>query len=420
MKIFCSLNAVSKDQVKLKKIKRYFVNFYKKTCSFVIIKTNINFKLKITMILFRKYAKVIASTVLISVCLFAGQAYSQKNVAAILQSTSDDATKITGAYMKPLGDALGVYMNSGWYNTGAPHSLLGFDVTCTFNTMLVPKLNKTYNIAGLNLSNMKFATGKTAPTIFGEDKEGPTGDVIITRAYPPIVASDTVHYSLPAGTGISMMVMPTFQIGLGLMKNTDITFRYVPKVETPGSKITGKVSLWGVGLRHDLLQYLPGGKLIPLSLSIMGAYSQMNFGADFPNALNPPNGVTYENGTMPVASTYADQALNVNVKAWNVNAIISKKILMVTVYVSGGYNSSKAEYALNGTYSIPNVYFDGVHAPKPIVVDKKDPLTVTDKKLSYFKGNAGLRLNIAIITLHADYTFGKYQTISGGLGISFR
>ena len=371
------------------------------------------------MILFRKYAKIIASTVLISVCLFAGQAYSQKNVTAILQSTSDDAQKIAGAYMKPMGDALGVYMNSGWYNTGAPHSLLGFDVTCTFNTMLVPKLNKTYNIADLNLSNTKFASGKTAPTIFGENKKGPEGSVQIPSTFP---SYDTIQYNLPAGTGISMMALPAFQIGLGLMKNTDLTFRYVPKVETPGSKISGKVSLWGIGLRHDLLQYLPGGKLIPLSLSIMGAYSQMNFGADFPNALNPPDGVTYLNGTAPVASTYADQALNVNVKAWNVNAILSKKILMVTIYVSGGYNSSQAEYKLNGTYPLPgfNATEAGPTYAKPIVVDKKDPLTVKDKKLSYFKGNAGLRLNIAIVTLHADYTFGKYQTISGGLGISFR
>jgi hypothetical protein len=324
--------------------------------------------------------------------------------------------------MKPMGDALGVYMNSGWYNTGAPHNLLGFDITCTFNTMLVPKVNKTYEIADLNLENMIFSEGKTAPTIFGENKTGPEGTVLIGRKYEPLNTYyyDTIHYKLPAGTGTPALIIPTFQIGIGLMKNTDITFRYVPKLETPGKKITGKVSLWGVGLRHDLLQWLPGGKLIPLSFSIMGAYSQMDFGADFPGALTPGNGITYENGTVPVSSTYDDQALNVNVKAWNVNAILSKKILLLTIYVSGGYNSSVAEYSLKGTYPIPSVYFDGVNEPKPIVVDKKDPLTMTDKKLSYFKGNAGLRLNFAVVTFHADYTFGKYQAVSAGLGISFR
>ncbi len=373
------------------------------------------------MLRLKQYTKFIVSIALLSVFLLCGKAYAQQGVSAIIQSTGEDVQKITGAYMKPMGDALGIYMNSGWYNTGAPHNLLGFDVTCTFNTMMIPKQNKTYEITDLNLQNMKFLSGgKTAPTIFGDKEVGPEGTLAIPD---PNLPYDTMKYRLPAGTGLSMLIMPTFQVGIGLMKNTDITFRYVPELETPGKKVTGKISLWGVGLRHDLLQWLPGGKLIPLSLSIMGAYSQMNFGADFPNALKPIDGVTYKNGDMPVASTYDDQALNVNVKAWNVNAILSKKILLLTIYVSGGYNSSVAKYSLDGTYPVLGINYDDNTLPtytKRIIVDKKNPLSMTDKKLAYFKGNAGLRLNFAIVTLHADYTFGKYQGISAGLGISFR
>jgi hypothetical protein len=372
------------------------------------------------MIQFKRYAKSYVSALLLCVLLMTGRAYSQSNIAAIVQSTGSDVEKITGAYMKPFGDALGVYMNSGWFNTGTPHSLLGFDVTCTFNTMLVPKINKTYQISDLNLQNMQFKTGKTAPTIFGDKEPGPQGTVMV----PDLLnAYDTVNYNLPAGTGLTALIMPTFQVGIGIMKNTDLTFRYVPELETPGARIKGKFSCWGVGLRHDLLQWLPGGKVIPLSLSLMGAYSQMNFGANFPNAFKAAEGLTYKDGTIPVTSTYDDQAFNVNVKAWNVNAILSKKILMLTIYVSGGYQSSQAEYSIDGTYPFVSYNYDESSKPtytKNYIKDVKDPVTMTDKKLAYFKGSGGLRMNFAIVTLHADYTFGKYRVISGGLGISFR
>lgn len=375
------------------------------------------------MMVIINYIKNITRAALISVLLFSGQVFSQENIATVLQSTGVDANgvtdvqKITQAYMNPFGNALGVYMNSGWYNTGAPHQLLGFDVTCTFNTILVPNLDTSYNIAKLNLNNVIVASGATAPTIFGENSAGPRCSTIVPDQLHPY---DTIYYNLPAGTGISALFMPTFQVGIGIMKNTDLTFRYIPKLETPGKKITGKFSSWGVGLRHDLLQWLPGGKVLPFSLSLMGAYSQMNFGAEFPGALVPGSGITYKDGSTPKTGTYDDQEFDVDVKAWNVNAILSKKILALTIYVGGGYQSSVAEYSLKGTYPIPDVYCDYVNPPKPIVVDKKDPLTFTDKKLAYFKGNVGLRLNFAIVTLHADYTFGKYRVISGGLGISFR
>jgi len=380
------------------------------------------------MIQLKHFCKTSAIIFLFSFLLYNGKVFSQENVVNILKSTGmddkgvTDVQKITGAYMNPFGNALGVYMNSGWFNTGAPHNLLGFDVTCTFNSILVPKIDESYNIAKLNLNNLKVGKGTTAPTIFGENESGPMGEVIIKRYYEQYNnwGSDTVYYNLPAGTGMSVLIMPTFQVGLGLMKNTDVTFRYVPYLETPGKKITGKFTNWGVGLRHDILQWIPGGKLIPLSLSLMGAYSQMEFGADFPGAFKPGKDTLYEDGSIPKLSTYDDQAFNVNVKAWNVNAILSKKILIMTIYVSGGYQSSVAEYAFKGTYPLPSLKFDGTNPPVPIIVDKKDPLTFTDKKLSYFKGSGGIRVNFAIVTVHADYTIGKYRTISGGIGISFR
>jgi len=34
--------------------------------------------------------------------------------------------------------------------------------------------------------------------------------------------------------------------------------------------------------------------------------------------------------------------------------------------------------------------------------------------------NIGLRLNLTVVTIHADYTFSEYPTATLGLGISLR
>ena len=64
------------------------------------------------------------------------------------------------------------------------------------------------------------------------------------------------------------------QAGLGLIKNTAIDIRYMPMLNV-GDNIN--VNLFGVGLKHDLLQWIPViGDAIPMSLSIQGGYTSLN------------------------------------------------------------------------------------------------------------------------------------------------
>jgi hypothetical protein len=49
----------------------------------------------------------------------------------------------------------------------------------------------------------------------------------------------------------------------------------------------------------------------------------------------------------------------------------------------------------------------------------KDPLTLSTDS-NGFRGTLGMRIRLAVIAFHADYSFQKYNTITGGFGINFR
>jgi hypothetical protein len=50
----------------------------------------------------------------------------------------------------------------------------------------------------------------------------------------------------------------------------------------------------------------------------------------------------------------------------------------------------------------------------------KDFPSINIENFSGLRANIGLRIKLAIITIHADYTRAQYNVFSAGLGISFR
>ena len=62
--------------------------------------------------------------------------------------------------------SFGAGLNSGWYNTAKPHSLGGFDLTFTLNTVIIPNSAETFNIGDAGGTIFK-STENEASTIFG-------------------------------------------------------------------------------------------------------------------------------------------------------------------------------------------------------------------------------------------------------------
>ena len=79
-------------------------------------------------------------------------------------SSTKDAKSLLEAYLSPLSNGLGGGLNNGWYNTGKPHKLGGFDVSININTVVFNDNQKFFDIN--ELENFRSSATKT-PTIVG-------------------------------------------------------------------------------------------------------------------------------------------------------------------------------------------------------------------------------------------------------------
>ncbi|MFT5953341.1 MAG: hypothetical protein ACI8QD_000177, partial [Cyclobacteriaceae bacterium] len=74
----------------------------------------------------------------LSFVMAASSAFSQINFDTFLEAGVEDANTMLGNYLEPAFIGLGYGLNSGWYNTGKPHKLLGFDITTGVSLATVP------------------------------------------------------------------------------------------------------------------------------------------------------------------------------------------------------------------------------------------------------------------------------------------
>jgi len=307
---------------------------------------------------------------LILFCLITTISYSQENV--------NDAKSLVQAYVSPLGESMGAALNNGWSNTAKPHKLGGFDVTFIMNLAIIPSQSKEFNISEVGGST--FKGGETA-TILG-NKNGGTES---TSSINGIEAD----FDMPNGLNISAIPLPIIQAGIGLIKGTQINARYFPETKL-GNGI--KVNLFGIGIQHDILQWIPILGSMPIDASIQAGFTTLNTSMDIKD-VNSDTGIKSELG----------------VTATTINLLLSKKLLMFTPYAGIGYNSSNMQFNVMGDYEI-----GGVSIP---VADITDFDLDSSQEL---KANIGFRFNITALALQANYTLSKYPVATIGAGISIR
>lgn len=330
-----------------------------------------------------------------------------KDVATMLSGSTKDAEALLQAYLKPYANAFGADLNGGWYNTAKPHSLLGFNITASLSAAFIPKADREYDASKLGLTGT--VTGTTSQTVAGKKESGQT----IT--YPSLGG---LSYKTPKGTNWGIIPAPMFQLGIGIVKETDLTFRYVPNMNVGDF---GSVGLWGIGVKHSLKQYIPGIKMAPFfHLSVFLGYTKMKTDvkmsfkpADYNDLLDPD----------PVDNTtkaFDNQKMAMEFKGFTGNILASFDLPVVTFYGGVGISSTNASLKLTGDYPLPSLngsqveITDGVTNPINIKMKSKDG-SATKPRL-----NAGIKFKMGIIHLHFDYTYANYSVVTTGLGISFR
>lgn len=351
-------------------------------------------------------------TLLSAILLFSTVSYSQLGNVDFLKSVPADGAKFLQAYMAPWANAFGAGLNGGWYNTAKPHKLGGFDLTTSFNVTMIPSSFDKFDISTLKLTSLT-GSGLT-PSISGPNTAGQQ-----LTFKDPGTGTTLASFTAPPGTGWKIIPVPTAQIGIGLPFGTELKVRYIPKIKIKD----GDISLWGVGVVHSLLQYLPGNKLMPFDVSLFGGYTKLT--GNIPTNLQPGTPQAY---TTPYVATtsyfpFNNQNLNINVSALNVSLIASLNIPVLTVYGGLGYCKSKTTMEFSGNFPTPVA----VATPLPHaeynnsgVKTGADFPKMNIENFSGVRANIGIRIKLAVITIHADYTKAQYNVFSTGLGISFR
>lgn len=320
------------------------------------------------------------------------QVKAQDDLDQLLEAGIEDASVLIEGYVDPFMVGFGTGLSNGWYNTAKAHKSLGFDLTVTANVAYVPDKDMFFNANGLNLQTVElddpaYPDGNI-PTMFGPDAETPT--------FRELNTGET--FEGPSGLGIedeigfNAVPVPMAQIGIGIVKNTDLKVRWTPEIDIGDD---GKFKLFGFGVLHDVKQHIPGLKNLPFDLSAFVGYTKMKTTIDFTNGDPTQN-----------------QTGDFEIRTLTVQGLISKKFSVLTFYGGLGFNRVRSDLGINGEYDIND---DG---------DFNDANEVNPLSLEFKSGGPrmtlGMRLKLAILTLHADYTLQKYKTLTVGVGFSVR
>ena len=320
---------------------------------------------------------------------------------------SDDASLLLENYLNPVMKGLMTSMNNGWYTTAKTHKKFGFDITIGASASFTPDKDQMFQFVADQYEFISVSGGNTSiPTILSKDETETEINISVpyegdkfkvgTFKMPGGIAKDLPANATPA---------PFVQVGLGLPFKTTVKLRLVPKTNFASDV---EANLIGVGLQHDLTQYLGIVEKLPFSVSLFGAYTSASVEYAIKNdALTDRVSVT--NGL-------AQFKLN----TWTVQALGSLDFKIVSVYGGLGYNGGTSSFDIKGDYSLSYDIQDSGQNNLSILDETiTDPINL-DFKTSGTRATIGARLNLAFFKIFADYTLQEYNTATVGVAFSFR
>lgn len=309
---------------------------------------------------------------------------------SFLEAGIVDANKLLEGYLQPAFEGFGNGLANGWYNTAAPHKLLGFDLSVTVSAVRVPTSAEFFTFRNSDYDNVRYDGGASVdiPSMFGPNLGA--DDLPQLTFLDPDTGEEVVRISAPTGLGIeedfmpfNAVPVPMAQIGIGLPKGFELKVRYLPQIDFDDD---GAVKLFGVGLMHDMKNLLPADKLLPVDLSFFVGYTQLT--SDI------------------YIDKDADQTGEFKANSFMFQAIASKKILFATAFAGVGFSNYNVGFDMLGDYTTETSTFT-------------DPISLNYKK-GGMRANVGLRLKLLFLTLTGEYSIAQYNSLSVGAGISIR
>ncbi len=315
--------------------------------------------------------------------------YSQANVTRLLELGLENAQRFSEDYFIPAGEVLINNMSNGWYTTARVKKIWHFEVGFVGNISFVRKEKQTFTLNTNEYENVFFQNGTTSQLVANSLGEN-TENIIVVLNQGQAAPVEVV---LPNGiSNRALNIVPSgfLQASLGISKSTEIKARFLPKIK---ARDNAKISLYGVGVQHELTDWIFSWKRLPFRISGLLGYTKVNGFYDFVDEEE----VGSENRETRLTSS-----------AWLLTGIISTKFKKLNFYGGFGFYAGNSSASTVGTYTVRN----GPLISQTIV----DPILV-ENSANGFKATFGADIKLKFLKANIDYTMQNYNNLS--LGIHF-
>lgn len=332
--------------------------------------------------------------------------------ADLLKAPQADLETYMSSYVGPGMISFANGLAGGWYNTAKPHKPLGFDITGSVSIANIPDAKRLFTFDPADYQIIQLTRPATQlPTLVGGGQNDLAYSGLLTIPVgASFVGTDGVTYSYskelnfdapygfdPSEFPIAGAPVPSLQLGLGIFKNTDLKFRYGFYND---DKIGIDFDVIGFAIMHDIKQWIPGIKQLPIDISLLFGTTKMTL-----------NAVIDEAETDFTAKGVG----KFEARATTYQLLISKKLSFFTPYFGIGVNSVSTSIAIEGDFTLNDVTDLTGNS-----YNFQDPLNLSFSDGGGLRSTLGFRLALAILTLHADYTIQESNILTLGVGISVR
>lgn len=344
--------------------------------------------------------------------------YSQQ-FEDLLRAGADDAETYLENYVGPAINSFGSGMAGGWYNTAKAHKTLGFDLTVSLNVANIPDSESMFEFLQSDFVNLQLRgdNDNMLPTLVGGDAENgselfvPASTQISYPGGQSVTLEDEVVFDVPSGFNlqdapvITGVPTPTVNLGIGIYKNTDLKIRLVPQQDFGDYS----VRMFGIGVLHDVKQWIPGIKNLPFDLS--GFFGTTTLTSEY--VINIDEETT---GAQASTRFQGSGTATFRTNATTIQAVISKKLLFFTPYAALGINAIKTTFDVDGDYT----YTVNPTIGSAQTTSISNPIGLEFTGAGGPRMTVGARIKLAIFTFHGAYTIQKYNNLSVGMGLSIR
>jgi len=363
-----------------------------------------------------KAIKPILATLLLGFVLITPAQAQFGDIGTFLKAGADDAAILTKEYLRPYPTGFGTALNTGFTEAAAPKKLFGFSLQIRPSVAVVPADAKSFDISSLGLQKIRVSPGENSvsPTIAGSSDNGPMLEIFEKDSF------GTEHkisdFRMPGGTGFGYVPAPIIQASVGLIKGTDVTLRFFPETKLGDF---GDVSLLGGAVKHDVGQYIPGGSVLPVDISVMVGFNKININANLD--LQPDAGATRDPNDPSIAQNsnpdFSSQKTTTSTNTFVANVLVGKSLPFISGYAGLGFQKASFELKMKGDYPISS--YNPITPGDDFAV-LSDPFSLTIDSDSGIHALAGFRIRLGILAFYGEATLANYFTANAGIGISFR